>query len=69
LHSAIVFYLSNLHHQSISNSPLGLIVLAVPFPLPRTLRWPGAKGNKKVGDTKRLSRWQDVLKKMQARMV
>jgi predicted transglutaminase-like cysteine proteinase len=30
---------------------------------------PGAKGNKKVGDTKRLSRWQDVLKKMQARMV
>jgi predicted transglutaminase-like cysteine proteinase len=27
---------------------------------------PGAKGNKKVGDTKRLSRWQDVLKKMQA---
>jgi predicted transglutaminase-like cysteine proteinase len=26
---------------------------------------PGAKGNKKVGDTKRLSRWQDVLKKMQ----
>ncbi|WP_347903078.1 cysteine protease LapG [Pseudomonas purpurea] len=26
----------------------------------------GAKGNKKVGDTKRLSRWQDVLKKMQA---
>lgn len=27
---------------------------------------PGAKGNKKIGDTKRLSRWQDVLKKMQA---
>ena len=27
---------------------------------------PGAKGTKKVGDTKRLSRWQDVLKKMQA---
>lgn len=27
---------------------------------------PGAKGDKKVGDTKRLSRWQDVLKKMQA---
>ncbi len=27
---------------------------------------PGAKGNKMVGDTKRLSRWQDVLKKMQA---
>lgn len=26
----------------------------------------GAKGNKKVGDTKRLSRWLDVLKKMQA---
>jgi predicted transglutaminase-like cysteine proteinase len=26
----------------------------------------GAKGNQKVGDTKRLSRWQDVLKKMQA---
>lgn len=26
----------------------------------------GASGNKKVGDTKRLSRWQDVLKKMQA---
>ncbi|PWB29588.1 hypothetical protein DCO48_21990 [Pseudomonas sp. SDI] len=26
----------------------------------------GAKGNKKVGDTKRLSRWQDLLKKMQA---
>ncbi|MEA5671597.1 transglutaminase-like cysteine peptidase [Pseudomonas sp. MH2] len=26
----------------------------------------GAGGNKKVGDTKRLSRWQDVLKKMQA---
>ncbi|APC16633.1 hypothetical protein BLL42_13175 [Pseudomonas frederiksbergensis] len=26
----------------------------------------GAKGNKKIGDTKRLSRWQDVLKKMQA---
>jgi len=26
----------------------------------------GAAGNKKVGDTKRLSRWQDVLKKMQA---
>ncbi|MBC2660049.1 transglutaminase-like cysteine peptidase [Pseudomonas sp. MSSRFD41] len=26
----------------------------------------GAKGNKRVGDTKRLSRWQDVLKKMQA---
>ncbi|MNR54314.1 hypothetical protein D3C85_1744770 [compost metagenome] len=25
-----------------------------------------AKGNKKVGDTKRLSRWQDLLKKMQA---
>lgn len=27
---------------------------------------PGAKGNKKVSDTKRLSRWQDVLRKMQA---
>nr|WP_180203728.1 transglutaminase-like cysteine peptidase [Pseudomonas sp. SbOxS1]NYU03462.1 hypothetical protein [Pseudomonas sp. SbOxS1] len=27
---------------------------------------PGAKSNQKVGDTKRLSRWQDVLKKMQA---
>src|SRR5471032_696402 len=27
---------------------------------------PGAKGNKKVGDTKRLSRWQDVLRKMRA---
>lgn len=27
---------------------------------------PGAKGNKRVSDTKRLSRWQDVLKKMQA---
>jgi predicted transglutaminase-like cysteine proteinase len=27
---------------------------------------PGANGNKRVGDTKRLSRWQDVLKKMQA---
>jgi predicted transglutaminase-like cysteine proteinase len=27
---------------------------------------PGAKGTKKVGDTKRLSRWQDVLKKMRA---
>jgi len=27
---------------------------------------PGSKGNKKVSDTKRLSRWQDVLKKMQA---
>ncbi|MGC5704400.1 transglutaminase-like cysteine peptidase [Pseudomonas sp. NFXW11] len=27
---------------------------------------PGTKGNKRVGDTKRLSRWQDVLKKMQA---
>lgn len=26
----------------------------------------GAAGNKKLGDTKRLSRWQDVLKKMQA---
>ena len=26
----------------------------------------GAAGNKKVGDTKRLSRWQDVLKKMTA---
>ena len=26
----------------------------------------GATGNKKVGDTKRLSRWQDVLKKMTA---
>jgi predicted transglutaminase-like cysteine proteinase len=26
----------------------------------------GAGGNKKVGDTKRLSRWQDLLKKMQA---
>ena len=25
-----------------------------------------AAGNKKVGDTKRLSRWQDLLKKMQA---
>ncbi|AZC47755.1 cysteine protease LapG [Pseudomonas chlororaphis] len=28
--------------------------------------WLPGKGNKKVGDTKRLSRWQDVLKKMQA---
>ncbi|XXD69886.1 transglutaminase-like cysteine peptidase [Pseudomonas sp. D2-30] len=28
--------------------------------------WLSGKGNKKVGDTKRLSRWQDVLKKMQA---
>ncbi|WP_369124691.1 cysteine protease LapG [Pseudomonas sp. CCI2.4] len=27
---------------------------------------PGAKGNKRVGDTKRLSRWQDVLRKMHA---
>jgi len=27
---------------------------------------PGANNTKKVGDTKRLSRWQDVLKKMQA---
>lgn len=27
---------------------------------------PGASGNRKVGDTKRLSRWQDVLKKMRA---
>lgn len=27
---------------------------------------PGDKGNKRVSDTKRLSRWQDVLKKMQA---
>ena len=27
---------------------------------------PGAKGNKKVSDTKRLSRWQNVLKKMRA---
>ncbi len=27
---------------------------------------PGAKGNQKVSDTKRLSRWQDLLKKMQA---
>ncbi|VVN83559.1 cysteine protease LapG [Pseudomonas fluorescens] len=27
---------------------------------------PGAESNKKVGDTKRLSRWQDVLKRMQA---
>ena len=27
---------------------------------------PGAQGNKKVSDTKRLSRWQDVLKKMTA---
>ena len=26
----------------------------------------GASGNRKVGDTKRLSRWQDLLKKMQA---
>ncbi len=26
----------------------------------------GASGNKKVGDTKQLSRWQDLLKKMQA---
>lgn len=26
----------------------------------------GASGNKRVGDTKRLSRWQDVLKKMAA---
>ena len=26
----------------------------------------GAAGNKKVGDTKRLSRWQDLLKKMRA---
>ncbi|WP_193385811.1 cysteine protease LapG [Pseudomonas soli] len=26
----------------------------------------GAGGNRKVGDTKRLSRWQDLLKKMQA---
>ncbi|AUF99578.1 MULTISPECIES: cysteine protease LapG [Pseudomonas] len=28
--------------------------------------WLPGKGSKKVGDTKRLSRWQDVLKKMQA---
>ena len=28
--------------------------------------WLSGKGNQKVGDTKRLSRWQDVLKKMQA---
>ena len=34
--------------------------------MPKGLYLPGAKGNKKVGDTKRLSRWQDVLKKMQA---
>lgn len=27
---------------------------------------PGASGNRRVGDSKRLSRWQDVLKKMQA---
>ncbi len=27
---------------------------------------PGAKVNKKVGDTKRLSRWLDVLRKMRA---
>jgi predicted transglutaminase-like cysteine proteinase len=27
---------------------------------------PGAQGNKKVGDTKRLSRWQDLLQKMTA---
>ncbi|MFY1666491.1 cysteine protease LapG [Pseudomonas sp. Pseu.R1] len=27
---------------------------------------PGAQGNKRVSDTKRLSRWQDVLKKMTA---
>jgi len=27
---------------------------------------PGATGNKRVGDTKRLSLWQDLLKKMQA---
>jgi len=27
---------------------------------------PGAKGNKRVSDTKKLSRWQDLLKKMQA---
>lgn len=27
---------------------------------------PGDKGNKRVSDTKKLSRWQDVLKKMQA---
>lgn len=27
---------------------------------------PGAAGNKRVGDTKKLSRWQDVLRKMQA---
>ncbi|MDY7562439.1 transglutaminase-like cysteine peptidase [Pseudomonas sp. CCC3.2] len=27
---------------------------------------PGVKGNKRVGDTKRLSRWQDVLRKMHA---
>lgn len=27
---------------------------------------PGTKGNQKVSDTKRLSRWQDLLKKMQA---
>lgn len=28
--------------------------------------WLSGKGNKKVGDSKRLSRWQDVLKKMRA---
>lgn len=28
--------------------------------------WLPGKGNKKVSDTKRLSRWQDLLKKMQA---
>jgi len=27
---------------------------------------PGAKGNQKVSDTKRLSRWQELLKRMQA---
>jgi predicted transglutaminase-like cysteine proteinase len=27
---------------------------------------PGAQGNKKVGDSKKLSRWQDLLKKMKA---
>ncbi|MGY2262244.1 cysteine protease LapG [Pseudomonas sp. SDO55104_S430] len=27
---------------------------------------PGTKGNQKVSDTKRLSRWQDLLKRMQA---
>ncbi|OXM39333.1 hypothetical protein CFY91_14495, partial [Pseudomonas fluvialis] len=27
---------------------------------------PGPQGGKQVGDSKRLSRWQDLLKKMQA---